>query len=144
MGAHFPGNMGTWVPIFPGVWGPLRENGDPHLTDINKVVRIQARRLGGFGGFGRTAHTQARVRGEMCGRGSIACGNASAYRRLRRYGSSGAEREETGSCYLSEPRAVLTSSQQPTMPWCCWFRVCERHFHGFKFCGDGCVSDTAI
>jgi len=25
------------VPIFPGVWGPLRENGNSHLTDIQQI-----------------------------------------------------------------------------------------------------------
>jgi len=38
------------------------------LTQKNPVLG-QARRLGGFGGFGRTAHTQAKVRGAGPGRG---------------------------------------------------------------------------
>jgi len=41
--------------------------------------QVQARRLGGFGEFGRTAHTQAMVRGKMCGHGSIVRGITSTY-----------------------------------------------------------------
>jgi len=39
-GSWCHGKMGTpgpWDPTFPGAWGPLCENRDPHLTDIKHI-----------------------------------------------------------------------------------------------------------
>ena len=53
---------------------------EPH-DDYSFPHLYQAYRLGGFGGFGRTAHTQAMVQGAICGHDSIVRGIASTYRR---------------------------------------------------------------
>ena len=61
-----------------------REGGGWGVGRFCSLIVTQARRHGGFGGFrgfGRTAHTQAMVWGEMCGHGSIVRGITSTYRR---------------------------------------------------------------